>query len=129
MNKYKLRVLLNPRWWIRNYGTDKDADAFFRYLIDHKSEVKVKIVDEYRLSITFRCRVYYIWRANFPYAYLQTVETHSKDGLISSENILPSRATALEFYETFDREIEPQTAARSILNLVIQPEKIDVDHQ
>lgn len=60
---------------------------------------------------------------------LQTVETHSKDGLIRSENILPSRATALEFYETFDREIEPQTAARSILNLVIQPEKIDVDHQ
>lgn len=129
MNKYKLRVLLNPRWWIRNYGTDKDTDAFFRYLINHKSEVKVKIVDEYRLSITFRCRVYYIWHANFPYAYLQTVETHSKDGLISSENTLPSRATALEFYETFDREIEPQTAARRILNLVIQPEKNDVDHQ
>lgn len=126
MNKYKLRVLLNPCWWIRNYDTDKDVDAFFRYLIDHKNEVEVKSADEYHLSIHFRGRVYYVWRENVPYAYLQSVETHCSDGLIRSGQALPSRATALEFYETFDRGIEPQTPARTMLNLVMQSEKNDV---
>lgn len=41
MNKYTLKALINPCWWVRNNPISRDLDKVYRYLLDHKDEVKV----------------------------------------------------------------------------------------
>lgn len=123
MNKYKLIVLINPYWWIREGSTNKDLDKFYRYLLDHKNEVKVLGRGEYEMDLIFRGLVIRVWRTNFPYAYLTRTAVIEKDGRVTeSSAVLPSRATALEFYETFDTPQEacseaPETTLLKLIQL------------
>lgn len=129
MNKYTLKVLLNPSWWLRNYPTSRTIDKVYRYLLDHKDEVKVIEQSPYSLDLSFRGRRYKIWRANFPYAYLSETAVTGKDGYITEcSRVLPSRATAMEFYETFGASPEGRIGredrkAARLLSIVQQPEK------
>lgn len=129
MNKYILKVLLNPSWWLRNYPTSRTIDKVYRYLLDHKAEVKVIEQSPYSLDLSFRGRQYQIWWANFPYAYLSETMVTEKDGHITKcSRVLPSRATAMEFYETFGASPEGRIGregrkAARLLSIVQQPEK------
>ena len=34
MNKYTLKALINPCWWVRNNPISRDLDKVYRYLLD-----------------------------------------------------------------------------------------------
>lgn len=131
MNKYALKVLISPSWWIRNYPTSRDLDKVYRYLLDHKDEVNVIGRDPYNLDLSFRGRQYSIWWANFPYAYLSRTEVTEEDGRITRcGGVLPTRATAMEFYEVFGASPEGRIGgkyrkAAELLSLTRQPEKAE----
>lgn len=102
MNKYLLKVLTTPSCWLNNFKTDARAEKFYRTLLDHKDEVKVTELDNYEMTLTFRGKEYEIWIANRYYACLQNVSYTDKDGhWKNAGNFLPTRATMLEFMETF----------------------------
>lgn len=131
MNKYALKVLISPSWWIRNYPTSRDLDKVYRYLLDHKDEVNVIGRDPYNLDLSFRGRRYSIWWANFPYAYLSRTEVTEEDGRVTRcGKVLPTRATAMEFYEVFGASPEGRVdgkyrKADELLSLTRQPEKTE----
>lgn len=131
MNKYTLKVLLSPSYWIRNYSTNWTLDKFYRYLLDHKDEAKVIDQGPYNIILSFRGRTYNIWWANYPYAYLSEIEAIEKDGHITrSSRAVPSRATCMEFYEAFGASPEgridrKERNAFKLLNLIRQPEKTE----
>lgn len=128
MDKYKLIALINPCWWIRYKSTSRDLDKFYRYLLDHKDEVKVPYRGDYEMDLLFRGLVIRVWRANFPYAYLSKTSVIERNGRVTeSIDVLPARATALEFYETFDtpQDVCNETPEAALLKLIQQQEKTE----
>lgn len=128
MNKYTFKALINPCWWIRNNSTNRDLDKFYRYLLDHKDEVTFLGHTDYELDLLFRGQVIRVWRANFPYAYLSKTSVIEKDGRVTeSYDVMPTRATAMEFYETFDtpQDVCSETPEAALLKLIQQQEKTE----
>ncbi len=72
-----------------------------------------------------------IWWANFPYAYLSRTEVTEEDGRVTRcGKVLPTRATAMEFYEAFGASPEGRVngkyrKADELLSLTRQPEKTE----
>lgn len=131
MNKYTFKALINPYWWVRNNPISRDLDKVYRYLLDHKDEVKVINCGPYTLHLLFRGRQYNVWWANFPYAYLSETVVTEEDGHITRcGGVLPTRATAMEFYEVFGASPEGRIdgkyrKAAELLSLTRQPEKTE----
>lgn len=102
MNKYAIKILLDPRWWHMNYDFDKEFDTFYKELLAHKDEVKVLSCDSFYLKLEYRGKRFDVWVENFPYAYLSRARTWDENGHeIFVDRKRPSRATAMEFNEVF----------------------------
>lgn len=107
MIKNFLRVLFTPSSWIRNHPTDEGVDAFFHVLLDNLDEVKLIWCSHYKIRLEFRGVVYDFWIANRFYAFLdettayERVDDEKMRQLYKVRHKMPSRATALAFYDAF----------------------------
>ncbi|WP_418954635.1 hypothetical protein [Sutterella wadsworthensis] len=107
MIKNFLRVLFTPSVWLRNDPTDEGVDAFFRVLLDNLDEVKLISCTHYWIRLEFRRTIYEFWIANRFYAFLsettayKRIDENNMRQLYMVRHKMPSRATALAFYDAF----------------------------
>lgn len=129
-----LRVLFTPSLWTRNDPTDEGVDAFFRVLLDNLDEVKLISCDNYMLRLEFRRTVYDFWITNRFYAFLSRVIAYEK---VDERNMrrlykvvgkLPSRATALAFYDAF-RDVIQQSEDMNNAGLKSMAKVVDEENR
>ena len=107
-----LTILITPSCWVRNHPTDKTVDSFYRNLIEHKDEVKVIEMGDSMIAYEFRGRYFSSWIYGRYFAFLsRTYETKKENTHLASilninkiEERLPSRVTAIEFYNMFCKD-------------------------
>lgn len=120
MNKYTLKVLFNPQWWLMAYDFDKEFDTFYKELLAHKDEVKVLSYDGFYLKLDYRGKRFDVWVENFPYGYLSRARTWGENGReIFFERKRPSRTTAMEFNEVFGNASTFDVASNAV-NLLLK---------
>ena len=84
---YKCRVILNPNFWLRNFATNWEHDAWLKSAL--KNPI-FKHIDDYTISLNGQP----IWTENYPYSY-----GYLYAYLGTSKPKLPSRATALRLHD------------------------------
>lgn len=108
--KYLLRILFTPSCWLRPYRTNKAADRFVRYLIEHKYEVtEIRLYGPF-IYIKIREQFFGLWVANKWGAYLsEFCLVRGRDFLLGREceieKAIPSRETCFRFYDTFEKKM------------------------
>jgi len=81
--KEKIIVIINPKYWLSSYSTNKYWDKALLKMIEDKAEIKRN--GEHRVTIGDRD----VWIGNYPYAF----------GGEGSYNFLPRRSTRILLYK------------------------------
>lgn len=106
-----LRVILNPKCWIRSYSTDETVDRFVQTIIDHKNEIEWIKCDDFYTYIKFRGNIYGLWDADGWFSYLSHIilvknveppQYREKQ----CDKKMPSRKTCFRFYDEIGWMVE-----------------------
>lgn len=88
-----IRILLQPKCWVRNYSTSKFWDMRLSYMLDHNPEI-IKVGKHTHIINGIE-----IWTENYPYCY---GERYSNMLFPKETKRLPSRSTVFRLKEILD---------------------------
>lgn len=106
-----LRVILNPKCWIRSYSTDETVDRFVQTILDHKDEIEWVKCDNFYTFIKFRGNIYGLWDADGWFSYLShivLIKDIEKPYITEKQcdKKMPSRETCFRFYDEIGWMVE-----------------------